>query len=236
MRLLVYVGLLYQDLIRREEVKPGRPLPPVLPIVLYNGDQTWTPPVDLATLLPQVPGLVADDLPRLKYLLIDENRYTEAELAAMRNLVAAVIRFEHPAHDRDLLRLIDLLNDWLAGQPELKRIFALWIRALLRRRSKNTLIIPEIRGLEELKMTLAEKFDQWAEEYKRQGMQKGIQEGEQKGRLEGETLILQRLLTRRFGPLPPEALARIASAAEADITRWADQVLDAGCFEEVFRV
>jgi hypothetical protein len=45
-------------------------------------------------------------------------------------------------------------------------IFALWIRALLRRRSKNTLIIPEIRGLEELKMTLAEKFDQWAEEYK----------------------------------------------------------------------
>ena len=37
-RMLVYVGLLYQDLIRREEVKPGRPLPPVLPIVLYNGD------------------------------------------------------------------------------------------------------------------------------------------------------------------------------------------------------
>ena len=162
----------------------------------------------------------------------------------MRNLVAAVIRFEHPAHDRDLLRLIDLLNDWLAGQPELKRIFALWIRALLRRRSKNTLIIPEIRGLEERKMTLAEKFDQWAEEYKRQGMQKGIQEGhekgiqegEQKGRLEGETLILQRLLTRRFGPLPSEVLARIASAAQADITRWADQVMDAGCFEEVFRV
>lgn len=57
MRLVVYVGLLYQDLIRREEVKPGRPLPPVLPIVLYNGDQTWTPPVDLATLLPQVPGM-----------------------------------------------------------------------------------------------------------------------------------------------------------------------------------
>ncbi len=159
-RMLVYVGLLYQDLIRRGEVTPGRPLPPVLPIVLYNGEQNWTAPIDLAALLPPVPGLVADYLPRLRYLLIDENAYPNEDLAAMRNLMAAVIRFEHPAEDRDLLRLIDLLNDWLAGQPELKRIFALWIRALLRRRSKNTLIIPEIRSLEELKMTLAEKFDQ----------------------------------------------------------------------------
>ena len=92
-RMLVYVGLLYQDLIRREEVKPGRPLPPVLPIVLYNGDPAWIAPVDLATLLPQVPGLVADYLPRLKYLLIDENDYPEEVLAAMRNLVAVVIRF-----------------------------------------------------------------------------------------------------------------------------------------------
>ena len=250
-RMLVYVGLLYQDLIRRQEVTPGRPLPPVLPIVLYNGDQTWTAPDDLAALMPQVPGRVADYLPRLRYLLIDENSYGEEDLAAMRNLVAAVIRFEHPAEDRDLLRLIDLLNDWLAGQPELKRIFALWIRALLRRRSKNTLIIPEIRGLEELKMTLAEKFDQWAEEHKRQGLQEGRVEGRMEGRMEGrvegrvegrmegrvegETLVLQRLLFRRFGPLPNDVLARIAAASEADITRWVDRVLDAVCLEEVFR-
>ena len=234
-RMLVYVGLLYQDLIRREEVKPGRPLPPVLPIVLYNGDQTWTAPVDLATLLPKVPGLVADYLPRLKYLLIDENDYPEEELAAMRNLVAAVIRFEHPAEDRDLLRLIDLLNDWLAGAPELKRIFALWIRALLRRRSKNTLIIPEIRGLEELKMTLAEKFDQWAKEYKQEGQKEGRKEGKKEGKKEGEALVLQRLLSRRFDPLPPEVLARIASASEEDINQWVDRILDADCLEDVFR-
>ena len=72
-------------------------------------------------------------------------------------------------------------------------------------------------------MTLAEKFDQWAKEYK------------QEGRQEGETLLLQRLLTRRFGPLPPEVLVRIAAATEADITRWADRVLDADFLEEVFR-
>ncbi|WJJ93529.1 Rpn family recombination-promoting nuclease/putative transposase [Neopusillimonas aromaticivorans] len=36
-RMMVYVGLLYQDLIRRGDVLPGNRLPPVLPIVLYNG-------------------------------------------------------------------------------------------------------------------------------------------------------------------------------------------------------
>ena len=89
--------------------------------------------------------------------------------------------------------------------------------------SKNTLIIPEIRGLEELKMTLAEKFDQWAEEYK------------QEGQKEGEALVLQRLLSRRFGPLPPEVLARIAAASEEDINQWVDRILDAACLEDVFR-
>ena len=113
--------------------------------------------------MPQVPGLVADYLPRLRYLLIDE-------------------------------------------------------------------IIPDIRGLEVLKMTLAEKFDQWVEEHKRQG----LQEGRVEGRVEGETLVLQRLLFRRFGPLPNEVLARIAAASEADITRWVDRILDAVCLEEVF--
>ncbi len=82
-------------------------------------------------------------------------RYGEAELAAMRNLVAAIIRFEHPANDRALLGLIALLNDWLDGRPELKRTFAIWIRAVLLRRSKHTLVLPKVRDLTELKMTLA---------------------------------------------------------------------------------
>ena len=30
------------------------------------------------------------------YLLIDENQYREAALAGLKNLVAAIIRFEHP--------------------------------------------------------------------------------------------------------------------------------------------
>jgi predicted transposase YdaD len=39
LRLLTYVGLLYQDLAVVGEIPAGSPLPPVLPIVLYNAEQ-----------------------------------------------------------------------------------------------------------------------------------------------------------------------------------------------------
>ena len=86
-RIMAYVGLLYQDLIRKKDILANRQLPPVLPIVLYNGDAKWTAATEVATLVPKVPGLVAKFLPKLEYLLIDESQYTEADLSELKNLV-----------------------------------------------------------------------------------------------------------------------------------------------------
>lgn len=56
-RLMVYIGLLYQDLIAAEEIPAGGPLPPVLPMVLYNGSGIWTARTHLAAM--REPGLPA---------------------------------------------------------------------------------------------------------------------------------------------------------------------------------
>ena len=226
-RIMTYVGLLYQDLIRRGEVPGGKRLPPVLPIVLYNGDAKWTAATDIATLIPKVPGLVAKYLPKLEYLLIDENQYAEADLAELKNLVAAIIRIEHPENEQALLALIDLVNELLQGNAELKRTFAIWIRAVLLRQSKDSLVLPKVQDLKELKMTLAERFDQWARNYEQKGIEKGIEKG--------EALLLQRQLTRRFGTLPSDVVGRIAGATAAQLEQWGDRVLDAARLEEVFR-
>ena len=234
-RMMSYVGLLYQDLIRRGEVLPGRRLPPVLPIVLYNGDAKWTAVTDIAALIPKAPGRIAKYLPKLEYLLIDENQYSEAELAGLKNLVAAIIRFEHPENEQALLGLIDLVNDMLDGKPELKRTFAIWIRALLLRQSRHTLALPKVRDLKELKMTLAERFDQWAQKYEQKGIEQGIEQGIERGIEKGEALVLQKLLTKRFGTLPRELVIAISAASAAQIDVWVDRVLDAASLEEVFR-
>ena len=119
------------------------------------------------------------------------------------------------------------MNEWLEGKPELKRTFAIWIRAVLLRQSKHTLALPKVRDLKELKMTLAERFDQWAQQHE----QRGKLEGEQTG----EARLLLRLLTRRFGPLPADCVARIQAASSGQLEQWSDRVLDAHSLTEVFR-
>lgn len=64
-RILAYLGLLYQDLIRAGQLTADQRLPPALPIVLYNGQPRWTAPVDTADLLVPAPGLLARYSPAL---------------------------------------------------------------------------------------------------------------------------------------------------------------------------
>ena len=54
LRILVYTGLLYQDLIRRRAAGDDSRLPPVLPVVLYNGPRRWTAPADMSELIAPV--------------------------------------------------------------------------------------------------------------------------------------------------------------------------------------
>ena len=71
----MYIGLLYQDLLKQGHALADGRLPPILPIVLYNGNQKWTAATNVADLIPVVPGLLSQFKPSLQYLLIDENNY-----------------------------------------------------------------------------------------------------------------------------------------------------------------
>ena len=68
-----------------------------------------------------------------------------------------------------------------------------------------------------------------------QGIEQGIERGIEQGRAEGERAVLERLLKRRFGRLPPEAAERLRRAPEAELETWADKVLDAGTLDELFQ-
>ena len=124
LRMMVYVGLLYQDLIKQGVTLENGHLPPVLPIVLYNGSAKWSAATNVADLIPTVPGLVQQFKPTLNYLLIDENRYSEVELAPLQNLVAAVFRLEHPIDQNSIKQLLLSLSEWLVDSPDIRRMLA----------------------------------------------------------------------------------------------------------------
>ena len=239
LRMMVYIGLLYQDLIKRKEVLADGRLPPILPIVLYNGKQRWTSVTDVAELIPVVPGLVEQFKPRLKYLLIDENAYSDTELASLNNLVAAVFRFEQADSPATIENLISLLINWLDDRPDLRRMFSLWIRATLMRKPNYGILLPQVDDLQEIKVMLADRLEQWALAYiaegELKGKQEGRQEGKQEGRQEGEMLALQRLLSKRFGTLPADITRSISNASVETIERWFDLAIDAQQLSDIFK-
>lgn len=75
-------------------------------------------------------------------------------------------------------------------------------------------------------MTLAERFDEWAKAHEQKGLEKGLEKG--------EALLLQRLLVKRFGPLPSAILVRISDADRTQLELWCDRVLDAATLDDVF--
>jgi hypothetical protein len=96
-RLLTYLGLLYQDLIKQGALTAEGRLPPVLPVVLYNGRPRWRAATEVLDLIAPAPGRLRDYAPRLRYLLLDEGAVDEAAPWALRNLVAALFRLEKSA-------------------------------------------------------------------------------------------------------------------------------------------
>ena len=231
LRIMVYIGLLYQDLIKRGDVLADGRLPPILPIVLYNGSQRWTSATDIADLIPAVPGLVEQFKPRLSYLLIDENAYSDTELASLNNLVAAVFRFEQSDGLEAVQDLVSLLMVWLDDRRDLRRMFALWIRAALMRNNNYNIILPQVDDLLEIKVMLSERIEQWALAY----IAEGKLEGKLEGKHEGEMLALQKLLSKRFGAITADITRLIANAPLEVIEHWFDRAIDAEQLADIFK-
>ncbi|MDR0561122.1 MAG: Rpn family recombination-promoting nuclease/putative transposase, partial [Spirochaetaceae bacterium] len=78
-RLLVYMVCLWIDLLKNippdERARQDFRLPAIIPLVLYNGGDRWTVPLEFAEVYEDI-GLAREYLINFKYYLIDVNRYT----------------------------------------------------------------------------------------------------------------------------------------------------------------
>jgi flagellar biosynthesis/type III secretory pathway protein FliH len=68
-----------------------------------------------------------------------------------------------------------------------------------------------------------------------QGMREGTLIGLEKGLIKGESILLQKQLTRKFGPISFTIRNRIESADAETLLQWGEQLLDAKSIEEIFR-
>ena len=178
-RMLTYTGLLYQKPIAEGVLRERSGLPPVLPVVIYNGQRPWTAPVDVAELIASGRGAaLARYQPSQRYFLLDQGRVGGADLPSG-NLVSALIALETT---RDRLRAPELL-DALIGllhkqdDEELTAAFNEWVvQVLLPRRFRGSVSGPLPR-LEEVRTMLAETVQEWTAEWVEQGREEGREQG-----------------------------------------------------------
>lgn len=227
-RLISYLALFYEDLIDRGELGESNLLPPVLPLVLYNGARPWLAPTELEDLIIGVPGGLEAYRPSLRYLVIDQHRVDAARLASLRNVVAALFLLEKSERAEDVQQVVDRLIDWLdePHDDELRRSFTSWLtRVLLPVRMPGAPVV-RIEELKEFRTMLSEQAIPWAE-FSRQ-------EGRQEGRLEGEAAMLLRLIEKRFGKVTAGVQRRIGTADAARLLDWGERLLEAERLEEIF--
>lgn len=244
-RMLTYAGLLYQDLIHSKQLPPSGKLPPILPMVLYNGFRHWQAPLDLASMFEAAPDELVPYLPQARYLLLDEGRYPQQELASQRNVAAAMFRMENCDSPGEIKEVLADLAQWLGSdRRSLEKAFLSWIHRVILPKLPGDEIVG-VHDLKELNTMLAERMEQWPKRWKREGLKEGRKEGRQEGRQEGRregrkieaTQILSTLLQQHFGQeLPSWAINQINDAEPEQLEAWIYASIKAESLEELFGI
>lgn len=234
LRIMVYVGLLYQDLIKSGSVKSGELLPPVFPLVLYNGLGPWTAPRNVSDLIAALPFGVACYIPKLGYFLLDESTLSDEELAEADGLASVLFHMDTRSDLEDIRKSVQELIQRLYDkkyQP-LRRAFTVWInRILFRRLACEEKNFPELNDLQEVNLMLAERVTQWTQQW----MHEGEKRGKIEGKIEGKRLTLESMLRKRFSEQSLAPYADMLLTADSDkLDIWIDRFLEAASIDDIF--
>ncbi len=231
-RMLQYAVLIWERLIEQGKVdEQPRRLPPILPVVVYNGERRWTAATDMHTLVfEQVRGAYAPYTPQGRYLLLDIGAMTERMLASKTDPASLLMRFERASNVEEFEALLKLVTEHLSDreQQELVRIgmsMKTWLAHLARFRDyidKGS--VDEIINAEEVDMgmTLLEaSMERWKREHKEEGV------------LQGQRATLAKQMEVKFGP-DAERAERIEALEAEALEQALVRILTADHEDEVF--
>ena len=251
-RILAYIALFYQQLIKEKQLSPNQLLPPVFPLLLYNGDQHWHQPTQLRPFIDLPKGAkLWSYQPQMRYYLVDESRYPGGKSPTGKgdSLSGILFQLENVKTPEATVAVTGELIALLKDFPNAERLghdFKLFIQHILKPATQMELPLEQMESLNEIHSMLSNRIEEWQKQWFRQGqteghqeglkegLKEGRQEGRQEGRHLGETQLLVRLLQQRFGDLPASAMERISNASEQELSAWSLKLLDAQSLDEVF--
>ena len=190
-RMLSCTALVHQELIRRGALREGGTLPPVLPVVVYNGERRWTAAVEVAETMAPVGGWLARCQPSQRYVLVDAGALGAQDLPPG-NWVSALIELENCPSTVALLHgLKEVFGRFRESEARgFRKALYEWARHSPLTRYGEAL--PPLRELEGGEM--ATLHEARAREWEARWFQQGIEQGQ----AEGRRALMHRLATRKF--------------------------------------
>jgi len=156
-RMLNYIMMFYDSLMRRS--KAGM-LPPVLPILIYNGRRNWNVPLRLEEMIEDY--LPKQFIPRFEYFPIIEKNYSDETLLEIKNLVSTIMLIENSRDEEKLQAHVKRVTECLKREHlEDIRLFDKWLLRVFPEKSAAMKIeIPEKGGSRQMLVDIAEKLTQ----------------------------------------------------------------------------
>jgi Putative transposase, YhgA-like len=221
LQLLRYVVRVLTDWYDKNERQ--LPLPPVLPLLAFQGPEGWRFSSEFADLFGDVPEPLRPYLPAFRHALVDLGRIDDRRLSAevrLRAFLKALKYCQRP--DLNSCLEVVLAEAPLVEDPDLFVILT-YLNMSPVTVDKGVMNDVLLRLIPDRK----ERIVGWlTQPY----YEKGIAEGE----AAGGARVLARLLEKRFGTIPNSFRRRLFSANVNEIESWAARAVDARDLQSVF--
>lgn len=231
LRMQVYVGLLYQDLLSQHRLTRGRKLPPVLPIVLYHGRPPWYAATDLADLMLPAPEGLEQFQPRQQYLLVEQHE--NFPNCRESNLLNILFQFLQAKTDAAMRAALALFIQRVAApdmQPARDSLMQ-WVQSTLQHEFIESKVT-----LEEVSTML---FDQKFKKYEDLLEHEAIERGRLRGMREALQLALSDILVsggkESDSQLPAFMSEKIDAADVSQLRKWIRSVARGSDPHHIFR-
>ena len=202
------------------------PLPPVLPLLAYQGPRGWTFSCEFTDLFGAVPEPLRPYLPAFRHAVIDLTQIDDADLSVELRL-RALLKVLKYTRRPDLNECLDVvLAEWSTLDEK-------DYSAILTYIDKGAAVVIDYKAWrEKLLRHVPDRAERIMGALTQPYYEMGIAEGEAKG----EAKLLTRLLEKRFGVVPPLLRERIFSANAGQIESWAERAFDAPDLHAIFDI
>ncbi len=201
--------------------KKAFPLPIVIPMILYHGEDTWTMGTRFISMFgkpDEIPAQLKPYLPDFKYWLMNLSEFEDDQIKGTHFWNAILMLYKYsatPEYAEKIPEILKLLQKELKNDKDAEIIESL-LHYLFSTQNKELSEIIEVikpnlpKEKEEILMTTADKLrKEGRQEGIQEGKLEGIQEGIQEGKLEGRQDALISTVNTRFKHVPKDIIMKI---------------------------